>query len=349
MGLITIAMQTQSSVVSNRYYLSTDNTYVWTHGTSSVTSSSTYSSNAKPYKPNSTHYYISRPGTETLFTTSSSQTGYNSSLTAINNSWSASITGSSGVVSMLAFSIPTFAYLTNSSYTLAVKDVFYSNGAISKPNSVYSDYQPIGIVGYVGNDDVAEKSYFTSRGRQAHGLVVALKKAAKGNYWCPSAYVNSDVAAIPNLTAASQATTAAYLSGYTFTQATKTYNMPKAAIDYGAVAANSAPSTTTGWFLPSVGQWYYVSVKMLGVNKSFNFASLTGVGNNLGKFNDALAVVGEGKYEPCDGWHWTTSESGSTTPLKIVDCILGNDEISFLLPGKYYSSSQGTCRAFLAF
>ena len=299
--------------------------------------------------PGTTHYYVTQAGVETSFAASSSQTGFNSTLVAINNSWSGNITISSGAASALSFTIPSFSYISNNSYTLAVKDVFYSNGAISKPTSLYSGFQPIGIVGYVGNDNVSEKNFFTAKSRQAHGLVVALKKAAKGNYWCASAYVNSDVNAIPNLTTAAQATTASYLSGYNFTQAAKTYIMPKAALDYGNTVANRAPTTTTGWFLPSVGQWYYVSKQMLDVNKSFDFVTLSNVGNTIGKFNNALAVVGDGNYEACDGWHWTSSESGSSTPLTIVDCILGTNEISFLRPAKYYAGSQGTCRAFLAF
>ena len=353
MGLIQIVMQSQNSVASDRYYLSTDNSYTWTVGTSTVTSSSTYTNNTpQPYKSGTTHYYISQPGQQVNFSTISTATGLNSNLTAVNNSWSGNATTTSGKFSSVSFSMSTFAYLRNNSYTLAVKDVFYSTGAISKPTALYSDLQPIGIVGYVGNDHVSEKNYFTAKGKQAHGLVVALKTAARGHYWCNSSYVNSDVSSIPNLTSASQATTANYLSGYNFTQATKNsvYIMPKAALDYGNTAANRAPATTTGWFLPSVGQWYYVSRQMLGVTKSFSdFTTLYGVGNTREKFDNALSVVGEGNYQPCTGWHWTSSEAGSSTPLKIVDCILGSDDISFLQPGKYYAGSEGTARSFLAF
>ena len=94
------------------------------------------------------------------------------------------------------------------------------------------------------------------------------------------------------------------------------YPAAYAAFSYTALPA---PTGTTGWFLPSMGQWNLV-IKGLTtnpytldhVNTSLKNASLTAP-YLMGQLNEKLSLAGEGNYTPFPtselGVYWSSSES----------------------------------------
>ena len=287
MGLVCIPMITQSDVTKDRYYLSGETDYNWITGTTSVTSSSSYSGNI-PYMPDNKHYFVAKPGS-TSFATTSSQTGFSSTLTSVDNSWSSGIiTVAGGIVSNVSISMSTFAYITNNSYTIAIGDVLYQDGALSHyGNSVYTDHTPIAVVFSLLSVDAS----------WTHGYAVAYQNSSNSSAWGPT-NTNPTGSTLVGVTALVNDK-----AGYTKTQAIKTSTYPAAYSAYNYVVRNlegedANPTFGTGkkqtsrWFLPSSGQWFEI-IKNLGKM-------------NLGYTN----VYGENTYI-C--WETTNSAMVTTT------------------------------------
>ena len=183
---------------------------------------------------------------------------------------------------------------TPHAYTLAVGDIYYSDGAISHQEDDListSERIPIGIVGYITMN--GDGNYWTEKGvsgKGGHALVMCLKtigstgstKAAqegknvqayigKGYKWYSPPSSNSDMDTGRKLYVDSKkkivdSKDQIYGSGYTDTN----YLINKwgsnaaaatAAQNYSTLPAKS--SKCTGWFLPSAGQ-YYAVIKTLG-------------------------------------------------------------------------------------
>lgn len=183
--------------------------------------------------------------------------------------WSASVTNSE--LAANAYKVFKNAAGDAASYTeknLLVGDVYFSDGTWSR-NTV-SDKTPIGIV--VSTDPTyCEKAYNTKFG---HGLVMALNNASDetNNYisghetkspaWCTAASGKSGTSIMTNLTntvgnmildASGMANFAKVtVLGATYTEA----NFPAFWLAANYTPAAPVDVTTTGWFLPSMGQWY---------------------------------------------------------------------------------------------
>ena len=78
----------------------------------------------------------------------------------------------------------------------------------------------------------------------------------------------------------------------------------------------AAPSGTSGWFLPSSGQWYYILVNLGGMSATpgnawgWSNASSTAASN----LNSKLSVVGSGNYDAFSNsseYYWSSSEGSS--------------------------------------
>ena len=263
MGLVCIPMITQSDVTKDRYYLSGETDYNWITGTTSVTSSSSYSGNI-PYMPDNKHYFVAKPG-PTSFATTSSQTGFSSTLSSVDNSWSSgTITVAGGMVSNVSISMSTFAYITNNSYTIAIGDVLYQDGALSHyGSSVYTDHTPIALL---FSTTTSTLDYNTNK--WTHGYAMALKDAGTAAWYTSNTGLPTGeaVGSTPNLYKTS-------IDGYKHTVALKNTGNSAAAVtawNYNVsvdktIITNFNPSN---WYLPSSGQWYSIFINLAGMTEA---------------------------------------------------------------------------------
>lgn len=254
-------------------------------------------------------------------------------------------------------------------YTLEVGDIYYTNGALTHQNYDLETIQPIGIVGYLGNDYWTEKD--TKKPKiGGHALVMCLKtigstgstKAAQegknvqayigtGYPWYSS---NTDAGRtkINNKDLLVKSCNETYGSGYTETDALIKKWGQNAAAAYWAKKYNTLPANSskcTGWFLPTAGQYYAVMTNLgapfsddwTGIwdgntsthpNRGF-FSNTTTVTTNI---NDKLKKVGDTKYTEFFGsvntWAWTSSEFSSTNAVGIdsgINDYKGPGSVSF--------------------
>ena len=219
-------------------------------------------------------------------------------------------------------------------YTLAVGDIYYSDGAISHQEDDLlkstPERIPIGIVGYITMK--GDGNYWTEKevsGQGGHALVMCLKtigstgstKAAQEDFknnWdierpIVKAYRGTKYAWGPwgdserrpfvdskDLIVNSNNQT--YGSGYTDTNfLIKRWGSKAAAAtaakNYNTLSANS--SKCTGWFLPSAGQYYAVMSQLGGGIFPDNWVKNEFFGNMKSvttKINDKLKKVGDSNY-----------------------------------------------------
>ena len=253
--------------------------------------------------------------------------------------------------------------MTSIAHTLAVGDIYYSDGALSsKSEPLLSGKTPVGIVGYVGNDYWTEKGV---SGKGGHALVMCLKTIGStsstnmgtGYAWYSS---NTDAGRTKVSTGAliRGSSSQTYGSGYTETAALvakgSAYAAATAAKNYTTLPANS--SKCTGWFLPSAGQCYAV-MKSLGGGISPDTWNINDFFGNMttvsGKINTALSKVGANNYteyfQGVNTWEWTSSEFSASHAVYVdsgVNNSKGSGSVRFGNDGK---ACQTPVRPFLAF
>lgn len=195
---------------------------------------------------------------------------------------------------------------------MAVGDIYYSDGAITKPKpedisaARANGKTPIGVIGYLGNNKWTESG--TGSGYGGHALVLCLKNIGsngttdmgQGYRWysknedCQRTKVNTG----DKIRGSSDKD---YGSGY---KETKVLVAKGSAFEAANAAKNytSLPAPTnkcTGWFLPSAGQYYAVMSQLGGGIKPDNweidefFENMTTVSGNI---NAALSKVGPDQY-----------------------------------------------------
>jgi hypothetical protein len=192
------------------------------------------------------------------------------------------------------------------------------------------------------------------------GYVVALKNAASGTQWATGGYVSTDAPELQDNTTWDLFTKD--LDGRTETNQLQAYgisNYPsaQAAINYKNVVA--APSSSSGWYLPSSGQWYQILTNICGVPVKSPTA-LESYANEAAAaataFNNAMSAVGSGNYSAisCSDDYfgnnfWCSSELSSTNGCSICFCGLNN--ILYLYSVVKNSTPNGhfRARAVLAF
>lgn len=156
------------------------------------------------------------------------------------------------------------------------------------------------------------------------GYVLALKNAASNVQWASGGYYNSDAPGLQNNN--TLALWESDLDGLTETNQLKTYGLSSYPAAYYAVHYNvAAPSTSSGWYLPSSGQWYQIFTNLCGVNGAFTYYGSDAYGSSWGisgksgaaaaALNNAMSVVGNGNYasivyteEPNGPFFWCSSE-----------------------------------------
>lgn len=166
-----------------------------------------------------------------------------------------------------------------------IGDVILSDGKFAKAGTDGA----IALITYVGNDAETDATY-------KHGLALALKNANSSIKWCfydnadcpGTAYEDAshDMAGIAN-------TDALVASSHSHQAANAARNFKYNDV----VASGTHPSSTSAWFLPTVGQWK----KMINACKN-----VLGTNNNYTDLRDAFSTrggtnIGTGEY-------WSSNE-----------------------------------------
>ena len=183
-------------------------------------------------------------------------------------------------------------------YTLEVGDIYYTNGALTHQDYDLETIQPIGIVGYLGNDYWTEKD--TKKPKiGGHALVMSLKTI--GSYCWNSAnnYGGRPQYSLVKITSSASQN---YGSGYNETKLLASYGSAfaaaKAVFDYNSEC--KLPQNTTGWFLPSGGQLYAIAIGLGKYTGTSNFDWTYEFVNDvvLSRIQSALKKVGDDNYTP---------------------------------------------------
>ena len=368
MGLAVLNRESKS--FTKHYILSGYTSYTWDNGTTTLIPSATLSNSQKLYATTNTQgVKVIPPSAVSTF--SSTSTG--------NDAWSDDVNITAVANGVGTGTAKIKATKVDYTYTMAVGDIYYSDGAMThQSEDLASDKTPIGIVGYLGSDYWTEKDT-KEKGIGGHALVMCLKNIGStgstvmgtGYAWFSS---NSDVGItkVNSRDLLVKSYNQTYGSGYTETAALiKNFGRNAAAAfyakNYNTLPANS--SKCTGWFLPTVGQ-YYAVMKTLGAPFSDDwtgiwdgyttthpyrgfFSNMTTVTKNI---NKKLKKVGDTKYytvffESFNTWAWTSSECSSTNAVFIdsgVDDSKGSGSVRFN-GGDFAKTYQLPVRPFLAF
>ena len=271
MGLAVINIKQSTLPKKKTYKLSTDQSYTFLvqTGTQAVTASSTFSGSSIPYGYSaSTYYYWVKPSTATTVGTDGA------------DSWGKTLNVAlDATESYDAESARQYVDDGTDTYTMAVGDVYFTDGSLGKSGSAYpqDSKTPAGIV-FALRDDMSS----THQSSYGHGYVFSLKDAnayQAGHQWTTLA--SNDVSGIGNLTwdasvgmtgtngtqaiiknlniagqdgLANTTAVGTSDSDYPAFQAVGTYNSTTCPI--------TATQTNSGWFLPSIAEWHLVCVNL---------------------------------------------------------------------------------------
>ena len=316
MGLAVLNRESKS--VPKHYTLSgyPDYTYTWDNGTTTLIPSDTLSNSQKLYATTNTQGVKVIPPSA-AFPFSSTSKG--------DDAWSGDVKITAAANGVGTGTATIKATMVEHKYAMAVGDIYYSDGAITKPKpedisaARANGKTPIGVIGYLGNNKWTESG--TGSGYGGHALVMCLKtigstgstKAAQDDYnnyrnndspivkayigtrygWAPKnenagrEWVNSKDKLVKSCNET-------YGSGYTETAALIKIGSEAASAAQNYKTLPAPSSKCTGWFLPSAGQ-YYAVMTSLGAPFSRDWTGIwdgnTTTHPNLGFFDNMYTVT----------------------------------------------------------
>ena len=247
------------------YYLSTDNNYTYTFGLTYV--------GFNPFHLSKGNYrYIIKPGTSTSIWGSYCPTTSSTTSNVFNKAFSAA-SGTYQTMNVDGGAVGT-------SHTLAIGEYYLNDGSII-PNATANKFLLDKVIGVVFSTSTStiDKGYGWT-----HGYAMALTNATTRCLWS----TNSNDEMLTNYT-----TYTAFIQnkdGYTETQTIKDHglkafnkdNYPSFwyALNYGSdnepgTTQYAAPSTSSGWYLPSIGQWYDICVNLGGLSPTILSSTTT--------------------------------------------------------------------------
>ncbi len=223
----------------------------------------------------------------------------------------------------------------------ALGDLYYSDGTYS--TTLQSGKTAIGVIAYLGTDNFTENGTTVGGNTFAgHGLVLCLKNAASNVKWSSTNTDSEfgDGAYVTNVTGLKRTED---VSGYSNTKTlvdkatvsggTIKYEAASAAWNYAGL---TAPTGTTGWFLPSAQQWVKMLEGLGGLaDGAPNFATSWFDNDHIGvnKIEAALVKAGDGNYDSMipSLWYWSSSEfSDNGAVFLIVDAMDTGNAYGFL-------------------
>ena len=357
MGLAVLNRESKS--VPKHYILSGYPSYTWDNGTTTLIPSATLSNSQKLYATTNTQGVKVIPPSA-AFTFSSTSRG--------DDAWSGdvNITAAANGVGTGAAKIK--ATMVEHKYAMAVGDIYYSDGAITKPEDISAaranGKTPIGVIGYLGNNKWTESG--TGSGYGGHALVMCLKNIGSNGTTDKGAIYRWDSS--NGNCQCTQVDTGDKIRGSSDKDYGSGYKETTVLVAQGSEAANAAKNYTsllaptnkcTGWFLPSAGQFYAVMSQLGGGIKPDNweinefFENMTTVSGNI---NAALSKVGPNQYteffQGNNTWAWTSSDFSSMIAVNIdsgVDDGLESGSFRFYNSTGTYKASKIPVRPFLAF
>ena len=356
MGLAEITLGAKT--FDNNYYLSNDPLYTWKNGTTTFHAYDGISGYSLYKVADYRYVALVKPDITTDFSCGS---------TTDADSWTGKVSVKptpNSVAKATATSKRTS--WPAKSYTMTVGDIYYSDGAITKPADIsaarVNSKIPIGVIGYLGNNKWTESG--TGSGYGGHALVLCLKNVGSTstknygsnfNLYSSTSYGGRTKLKTGELIRGSWDKD--YGSGYLETSAliAKGSNAASAAKNYSTLPAPQ--KKCTGWFLPTAGQ-YYAVMSQLGKGISPDtwtlndfFGNMTSVSGNI---NTALSKVGNNNYteffQGTSTWAWTSSEYDAPYAILIdsgVNEYKGAGSIRFNY--NYGTQSNIPVRPFLAF
>ena len=266
---------------------------------------------------------------------------------------------------------------TSSSSDLKIGDIVCSDGYIFNSNDAAYIMQegrtPIGVIVFV-NDGSNAISFFNTAGNaatekglgryavksQGRALVMCLKNSSSAAKWrtentpYSSVYTYSGTYSDPYLN-----TQTVHYQGYARTAGMNSTEYPAAysAYNYTGLAA---PTNTTGWFLPSAGQWRLIfagltSFKYMNQNQYWSTGTGTGASSAYtlaylaGQINSYLSKAGVGNYDAIptsDNFYWTSSEM--TADLASSIFLYAQASMGAMI-NNFYRTSAYKVRPVLAF
>lgn len=363
MGLAVLNRESKS--LDHFYKLQGYEDYTWSNGSVPMTANGTFSSRQKLFSTTATQgIMVVAPNSTVTFTnTSNGKDKWKTTSVSIKINEGNKVYSDEAKLKL--------QHYDETTYTMDVGDIYYSDGAITKPKpedisaARANGKTPIGVIGYLGNNKWTESG--TESGYGGHALVMCLKNIGStsttdmgSNYQWYSSVTNCGRFQVNTGDKIRGSSDKDYGSGYKETRVLDAK---------GSEAANAAKNYTslpaprdkcTGWFLPSAGQ-YYAVMSQLGGGISPDtweisefFGNMTTVSGNI---NAALSKVGPDQYteffQGTNTWAWTSSESSPDDAVFVdsgFDDGKGSGSVRFLsrynILGK---TAQLPVRPFLAF
>lgn len=193
----------------------------------------------------------------------------------------------------------------------------------------------------------------------SHGYALALRNATQKVKWSTSILANQT----GEYTSSTEHGFQTDLDGldhtrYLLSQGNGLYPAAEAAVAYPV----KAPAGSSGWYLPSSGQWFEICVNLgalsrkmpvLGATEGY-WNGLSDCSNSLNMINAYMSLAGTDNYEPIKvpsgdyQWFWTSSESGEQQAYAL---FFDNDQLVVEIAGyfKNYDYATNRVRSVLAF
>ena len=322
MGLVRLNLISKSPY-NVKYYLSTDNNYkFYTTTTTTVYSSTSFTalpsniSTLYPAIANSTYYAIVEANSATTsqnFTFTSSNTLVSTADGTNDWTYTASLKSGEYAAYTASFNV---TYLASSQYTLQLGDVFYSDGSVSRPGSsnLMSGKTPIGVVVFIPSNNT-EKEWTEPSHNGGHALVMALTNSVSGKVLYDNTVSNGYPQYSGKYKTPYSSSGSAYddwkndKSGYTNTH-TYLSTTGSPAGYYALHHSPAGPTSSSGWFLPTVGQWIYVLAPRANLNPTSIVVS--GTSNDTSDkartaLNGYLSASGASYTTLVQDFHWTNT------------------------------------------
>ncbi len=191
-------------------------------------------------------------------------------------------------------------------YTLGLGDVYYSDGACShQDDDLEADKTPIDIVGYIakgGDDYWVEKN--TGSGHGGHALVMCVKhigSKTSGDFGSTFAWKKTvPETNRPFITTMDQIKASSSNENGSGLIQSKAINTPEYPAAYAALHYTDLPapaSKSTGWFLPTIGQYYAICKQLGGGEIDQVWPAFPNDGSKvITKIQQTLTKVGKDNY-----------------------------------------------------
>lgn len=238
--------------------------------------------------------------------------------------------------------------------SLNLGDIIYDDGSVTANNAYNSNKHAIGVVVYKASsaEDACEAGVNAGHGVVAgRVLVISLADASTSAKWYTANSDDHNNSLFPNVNnnkATAQSDMQGYQKTVTLTTDGHTHAAATAAKNYTPSGATSTDylEGSTGWFLPSIGQWMKVAGAM-GVSTIPDAGSWSGAGSVATTLSNYITNAGgNASALVVNHTYWSSSEYDAT----YAQVVLWRADSSFgFLWGRNDKSNDFYVRAFLAY